>query len=146
MMKALPLLWLLVAALGAAVQLSVAALAAPGTAGMAVLSAASALLSSTVTTLGIALVYLLILRTRPSLAVAIIGYSHLFLAIAARVAQTVGSLASNRYFAGHSGTDMSNVTFAYTAAGLASILGGIVFILALIVALNTHHVRPEDVF
>jgi len=146
MMKALPLLWFLIAALGAAVQLSVAALAAPGTAGIAVLTAASALLSSTVTTLGIALVYLLILRTRPSLAVAIIGYSQLFLAIAARVAQTIGSLASNRYFAGHSGTDMSNVTFAYTAAGLASILGGIVFILALIVALNTHHVRPEDVF
>ena len=36
--------------------------------------------------------------------------------------------------------------FAYTAASLASLLAGIVFILALVVALNTRTERPQDVF
>ena len=145
MLKALPFLWFLLAALGAAAQLFVMSMAG-AEAGAALLSTASSLLITTVGTIGVALVYLLILRTRPSPAVAIIGYSHLFLASAAQVGQAIGNMERNRYLAGAGDTDYSAIGFAYTAAGLATLLGGIVFILALIVALNSHHERPEDVF
>jgi len=145
MLKALPFLWFLLAALGAAAQLYVMSLAGAD-AGTALLSTASSLLITTVAAIGMALVYLLILRARPSLAVAIIGYSHLFLASAAQVGQAVGNLERNRYLAGEGATDYSTMSFAYTAAGLATLLGGIVFILALIVALNTRDEAPEDVF
>ena len=112
--------------------------------GTMLISAASTVLITTVSTIGMALVYLLILRTRPSLSVAIIGYSHFFLASAAYVGQTVGTLERNRYLSGTG--DMTAAGFAYTASGLASLLAGIVFILALIVALNTRHERLEDIF
>lgn len=145
MLKALPFLWFLLAALGAVAQLYVMSMAG-AEAGAALLSTASSLLITTVGTIGVALVYLLILRTRPSPAVAIIGYSHLFLAGAAQVGQAVGNLERNRYLAGVGTTDYAAIGFAYTAAGLATLLGGIVFILALIVALNTRYEAPEDVF
>jgi len=145
MLKALPFLWFLLAALGAVAQLYVMGLAGAD-AGTALLSTASSLLITTVSTIGMALVYLLILRTRPSLSVAIIGYSHLFLAGAAQVGQAIGSMERNRYLTGEGSTDYTAISFAYTAAGLATLLGGIVFILALIVALNTRYEAPEDVF
>lgn len=145
MLKALPFLWFLLAALGAAAQLVVSGLSGPQAMGTMLFSSASMVLIATVSTIGMALVYLLILRTRPSTSVAIVGYSHLFLAGAAYVGQTVGNLERNRYIAG-TGGDMSAAGFAYTAAGLASLLAGIVFIIALIVALNTRHERLEDIF
>lgn len=145
MLKALPFLWFLLAALGAVAQLYVMGLAGAD-AGTALLSTASSLLITTVGTIGMALVYLLILRTRPSLSVAIIGYSHLFLAGAAQVGQAIGNMERNRYLTGEGSTDYTAISFACTAAGLATLLGGIVFILALIVALNTRYEAPEDVF
>ncbi|RAN40128.1 hypothetical protein HY26_13225 [Hyphomonas sp. GM-8P] len=144
MLKALPFLWFLLAALGAAAQLFVARMAGGDAMGTMLISAASTVLITTVSTIGMALVYLLILRTRPSLSVAIIGYSHFFLASAAYVGQTVGTLERNRYLSGTG--DMTAASFAYTASGLANLLAGIVFILALIVALNTRHERLEDIF
>ncbi|MBB39074.1 MAG: hypothetical protein CMF01_03210 [Hyphomonas sp.] len=144
MLKALPFLWFMLAALGAAAQLFVARMSGGDAMGTMLFSAASMVLNITVSTIGMALVYLLILRTRPSTSVAIIGYSHLFLAAAAYVGQTVGTLERNRYLAGTG--DMAAAGYAYTAGGLASLLAGIVFILALIVALNTHHERLEDIF
>ena len=148
MLRALPILWFLVAVLGAFAQLAVA-----GMTGMDVGTAynmfgsASLALTGAVSASGFALVYLLIQRTRPSPAVTIVGYSHLFLGLSARIAQAVGDLERNRYLAGNAPADYSMLGFAYTASGLASLLGGIVFILALIVALNTrHHERPQDVF
>jgi hypothetical protein len=144
MLKALPYLWFLMAALGAGAQLFVAGLSGPEAMGTMMFTAASTVLLATVSTIGMALVYLLILRTRPSTAVAIVGYSHLFLAGAAYAGQAVGTLERNRYIAGTG--DLSAASFAYTASGLASLLAGIVFILALIVALNTRHERLEDIF
>ncbi len=145
MLKALPFLWFLLAALGAAAQLFVTRMAGGEAMGTMLISAASTVLITTVSTIGMALVYLLILRTRPSISVAIVGYSHLFLACAAYIGQAVGTLERNRYLAG-TGGDMTAAGFAYTAGGLASLLAGIVFILALIVALNTRHERLEDIF
>lgn len=144
MLKALPFLWFLLAALGAAAQLFVARMSGGDAMGTMLISAASAVLITTVSTIGMALVYLLILRTRPSLSVAIVGYSHFFLACAAYTGQTIGTLERNRYLAGSG--DMTAASFAYTAAGLASLLAGIVFIIAVIVALNTRHERLEDIF
>ena len=147
MLRALPVLWFLTAALGAAAQLAVGSLTGMEAGSpYSLLGTASAALTGTVSAIVCALVYLLILRTRPSGAVAIIGYSHLFLGMASRIARALGDLERNRYLAGTGTTDYAALSFAYTASGLASLLGGIVFILALIVALNTRHERPEDVF
>lgn len=147
MLRALPILWLLLAALGAAAQLAVASLTGMDAANAYNLfGTASASLSGAVGAIVCALVYLLILRTRPSPAVAIIGYSHLFLGTASRIGQAIGDLERNRYLSGAGTTDYTTLGFAYTASGLASLLAGVVFILALIVALNTHHERLEDVF
>ena len=143
MLRALPFLWFIVAGIGAPGQLFAGNLAGdPGT----LMSTASSALTGAVSAIVCALVYLLIQRTRPSTAVAIIGYSHLFLGVAARLTQTLGDMERNRYLSGVGTTDYTSMGFAYTAAGLASLLSGVVFILALIVALNTHHERPEDVF
>lgn len=148
MLRSLPVLWFILAALGAFAQLAVA-----GMTGMDVGTAynmfgsASGALAGAVSAIGYALVYMLIYRARPSPAVTIIGYSHLFLGFAARTAQALGDLERNRYLAGSGTTDYSALGFAYTASGLAGLLGGIVFLLAMIVALNTrHHERPQDVF
>lgn len=140
MLRALPILWFLVAALGAAAKLAVA-----GADYLLVPNAATAF-ASAVTGIGFGLVYLLIFRTRPSPAVTIIGYSHLFMAIAARVASALADIQRTSLLEDPLNVPASSVTIAYTASGLANLLGGIVFILALIVALNTHHERPEDVF
>lgn len=145
MLRALPFLWFLVAALGALAQLAVAGMGGTGNA-FSLMSSAAGTLIGAVSGIGFALVYLLILRTRPSHSVAIVGYSHLFLGAATRVAQSIGDYERNRYIAATGPADPSVFGFAYTAAGLASLLGGVVFILAVIVALNTHHERPEDVF
>ncbi|MEZ5953162.1 MAG: hypothetical protein R3C13_02550 [Hyphomonas sp.] len=145
-MRLLPLLWFLLAALGAAAQLVVSGATADAGNVYSVFSSATVALGGAIAAVGVALVYLFILRMRPSLSVAIIGYSHLFLATAARFSQAAGDLFRNRMLAGTGTTDYSTMGLAYTAAGLANVLSGIVFILALIVALNTRHERPEDVF
>ncbi|KJS24745.1 MAG: hypothetical protein VR75_13775 [Hyphomonadaceae bacterium BRH_c29] len=147
MLKALPFLWFLLAAVGVAAHIVLAMTTASSTYLPAALTTAGfTALFSTVHIIGIALVYMLILRTRPSPGVAIIGYSHLFLASAAYVGQAFGTMERARHMSNPASTDLAAMGFADSASALASILGGIVFILALIVALNTHHVRPEDVF
>ena len=147
MLRALPILWFILAALGAAAQLAASVWTGDTySSAYPMIAVASTALQGAIGAIAAALVYLLILRTRPSLSVAIIGYSHLFLAAAARVGQAVGDLHRNRMLAGTATADYSVIGFAYTAAGLASLLAGIVFILALVVALNTRAERPQDVF
>ena len=149
MLRALPILWFILAALGAAAQLIVSAgfgTGDPLTAAYPMIAVASSALQGAIGAIAAALAYLLIQRTRPSLSVAIIGYSHLFLAAAARIGQAIGDLHRTRMLAGSATADYSVIGFAYTAAGLASLLADIVFILALVVALNTRTERPQDVF
>ncbi|MEZ5997664.1 MAG: hypothetical protein R3B98_03100 [Hyphomonas sp.] len=140
-MRLLPILWFILAALGAA-----ALFVAGGSGASPIISTAASAAGGAVSAIATGLVYLLIKHTRPSLAVAIIGYSHLFLATAARIGQAAAEQLRGQMLAGNGSTDWSSIGLAFSAAGLANILGGIVFILALIVALNTRDEKPEDVF
>lgn len=143
MLRALPVLWFLLAALGPIGQLM--AVAASGqTPAQALAYAGPSAVMGTVSAIGMALVYMMIGQTRPSVPVTIIGYSHLFMAVAARIAGGLAEVARSNLINGNSSG--STLAMTFSAASIAGFLSGVVFILALIVALNTRHVRPEDIF
>ena len=143
MLRTLPILWFLLAGLGLVGQ--VLAVTATGQNLVESLGyAGPTAIMGAISAIGMALVYMLIGRTRPSMAVGIIGYSHLFMAIAARIAGALAEVARSNLVNGNGSA--STLAMTYSAASIAGILSSVVFILALIVALNTRHVRPEDVF
>lgn len=149
MLRILPALWFAIAVVSAALQVTLTGgFTAGGPNATAILTSASSALSHAVIAVGFGFVYLLILRTRPSGAAGIIGYSHLFLVTAAFAAQGVGNFMRLQYLANTSGDagDVVLASFAYTAASVGNLLGGVVFIFALIVALNTRHEPVEEVF
>lgn len=93
------------------------------------------------------LVYRYILRTRPSAAVAIVGFSHLFLVIAPIVAENLLGVPQNIVAVSPGGVAPGSHYMWHTSARIADLLGWLVFAIAIMVALNTrHHEPPEDVF
>ncbi len=144
MTRALPFLWFLLAGAGLVASLDqvAAASSSPALAAAALFPAVMASLAA----LAMGLTYLFIARTRPSPAVTIIGFSHLFLAMMARIGQFLADSWRAEAMAGDYSGLSGKLGFAYMATGLASLCGWIVFVIALIVALNTPAGRPEDAF
>ncbi|MCA8901875.1 MAG: hypothetical protein KDA53_11575 [Hyphomonas sp.] len=103
-------------------------------------------LTNSIAAVALGLVYLYIQSTRPSAAVLVIGTSHLIMAIFSRTAQFIGDGARAALISGSDTSSAATIGYAYGAAGIAAVLSGIVFILALIVALNTHPPPETDVF
>lgn len=147
-MRVLPALWFLLAILGLVAGGAQVAFLFPQAGGFALFGVSLLqYVSATIGTVTIGLVYLYILSTRPSSAVQVIGASHLVMAACARIGLIIGEGMRIKLITGADSSSVATMGFVFTASSIAGSLSGIVFILALIVALNTRHQEPpEEVF
>lgn len=144
--RTLGIVWMIYALIGGA-GLGVSQVMGLGEESAGMLAGAlPSILASLTFGLATGLTYWLVSKASRSGAPIVIGWIHLIFAALGTVTYTMANLARNSAMSGNDGPDYGTIGLLYGAGSMAQLVGGVLFIIALIIAISTERKRPAETF
>ena len=108
--------------------------------------AAPSILASLTFGLATGLTYWLVSKASRSAAPIVIGWIHLIFAALGTATFVVANQVRNSAMSGNGGPDYATMGILYGVGSLAQLVGGVLFIIALVIAISTERKRPAETF
>jgi len=144
--RLLGIIWMVYALLGG-IGLGLSQVVGLGEDGVGMLAGAAVpILTGVLFSLATGLTYWLISRASRSAAPIVIGFIHLVFAAIGTGTYAMGNLARNSGMSDGGSPDFATMGLLYGAGSLAQLIGGVLFIIALIIAISTERRRPSETF